>query len=41
MIDLRCFAVGRGVGVGIGEERSDGGEDGPDVVDRTPLVLQD
>jgi hypothetical protein len=41
VVDLGGFGVGGGVGVGIGEEGADGGEDGPDIVDGAPLVLED
>jgi hypothetical protein len=41
MVNLRCLAVGGGVGVRICEQRADGGQYGPDVVDGAPLILQD
>jgi hypothetical protein len=40
-VDIGGFAVGRGVGVGVSEQRTDGGQHGPDVVDGAPLVLKD
>lgn len=40
MVYLGSLAVGGRVGVGVGEEGADAGEDGPDIVDGTPLILQ-
>ena len=34
------LAVGRGVRVGVGQKRADRGQDGPHVVNGTPLVLE-
>jgi len=41
LVQLRSLRVGRGIGIGLVEQRLNGGEDGGDVVRRTPPVLQD
>lgn len=40
LVEPRGLRVGGGVWVGVAEERLDGGQDGGDVVDWAPLVLQ-
>lgn len=41
LVEARGLRVGGGGRVGVAEEGLDGGEDGRDVVDGGPLVLQD
>lgn len=38
--DSACDAIGRGKSIGVCKQRSNGRENGPDIVDGTPLVLQ-
>lgn len=40
MVELGCGTVGRGVRIWVAEQRLDRGQDGADVVDGAPLVLE-
>ena len=40
VVNLGCLAISRGIGVGVSEERADGGQNCPYIVNGTPLILK-
>lgn len=41
VVDLGCLTVRGRVWVGVPQQGTNRGEDGPDIVDGTPLILKD